>query len=158
MAKMLALLVNGVRHSVEAEFDRTLLSVLRDDLELTGTRYGCGEGQCGACTVHVDGVAMRSCLTKASAVEGKAITTVEGLEQKGQLHPLQQAFLDAGAFQCGFCTSGMLLSGVALLKRNSSPSDAEIIQAMQGNICRCGMFNRIKEAIRQAGSKMRGQA
>src|SRR6516165_3057484 len=113
--------VNGSARAVTAEADRTLLSVLRDDLDLTGSKYGCGEGRCGACTVLIDGKAVRSCVTSLAECQGKQITTIEGLEKDGQLHPLQQAFLDAGAMQCAYCTSGMIMSGVALLSKNTQP-------------------------------------
>lgn len=152
------LMVNGVRHEIDAEPDRTLLTALRDELDFTGTKYGCGEGQCGACTVLIDGLPARSCQTRASAAAGRAITTVEGLEQRGRLHPLQEAFLETGAFQCGYCTSGMIMSGVALLAKNSNPSEAEILQAMQGNVCRCGAYPRIVAAIKLASEKMRRHA
>jgi aerobic-type carbon monoxide dehydrogenase small subunit (CoxS/CutS family) len=150
MAKVI-LKVNGASCSVEARPETTLLEALREQLALTGTKYGCGEGQCGACTVQIDGNPVRSCLVKAATVSGKEITTIEGLAAAdGKLHPLQQAFLDAGAFQCGFCTSGMLMSGAALLKRNPQPTEEQILTAMQGNICRCGMFLRVKEALQKA--------
>ena len=152
MAKVI-LKVNGTGRNVEARPETTLLEALREQLELTGAKYGCGEGQCGACTVLIDGTPVRSCVIKAVAFVGpKEITTIEGLagSRPGKLHPLQQAFLDAGAFQCGFCTSGMILSGAALLKRHSKPTDDQILDAMQGNICRCGMFLRVKNAIRLA--------
>ncbi len=149
------LLVNGVRRQVDADAGRSLLSVLRDDLELTGAKYGCGEGQCGACTVLIDGRAARSCTVRVGAVAGKAITTIEGLERNGKLHPVQQAFLDAGALQCGYCTPGMVLAAVALLDQNPDPSDAEILRAMQGNICRCGTYSRIITAIRMAAREVR---
>jgi aerobic-type carbon monoxide dehydrogenase small subunit (CoxS/CutS family) len=149
------LLVNGVRRQVDADAGRSLLSVLRDDLELTGAKYGCGEGQCGACTVLIDGRAARSCTVRVGAVAGKAITTIEGLERNGKLHPVQQAFLDAGALQCGYCTPGMILAAVALLAQNPDPSDAEIVHAMQGNICRCGTYSRIISAIRMAAREVR---
>lgn len=149
------LLVNGVRRQVDAEPSRSLLSVLRDDLELTGAKYGCGEGQCGACTVLIDGRAARACIVRVGAVAGKAITTIEGLERNGKLHPVQQAFLDTGAMQCGYCTPGMILAAVALLNENPNPSDAEIIRAMQGNICRCGTYHRIITAIRMAAREAR---
>jgi aerobic-type carbon monoxide dehydrogenase small subunit (CoxS/CutS family) len=142
MPKLL-LNVNGTKRTVDSRVSgRTLLDVLRDDLDLTGAKYGCGEGQCGACTVHLDGEPVRACLIKADRVEGKRITTIEGLS-----HPLQDAFLEAGAFQCGFCTSGMLMSGVALLKKHPHPTSEQITQAMQGNICRCGMFRRVRQAL-----------
>src|SRR3954447_10372916 len=140
MAKITELRVNETRHPIDVDPQRTLLSVLRDDLGLTGSKYGCGEGQCGACTVLLDGQAVRACLTPASAAAGKAITTIEGLEQNGKLHPLQQAFLDADAMQCGYCTCGMIMSAAALLKKNPHPDEAEIRRAMQGNVCRCGAY------------------
>jgi len=145
-----ALLVNGKPFSVEAEPDASLLSVLREQLDLTGTKYGCGEGQCGACTVLIDGRAHRSCETPVSTISGKPITTVEGLAKDDQLHPVQQAFLDEGAMQCAFCTSGMIMSAVSLLNNRPNPTDAEILQFMQGNICRCGTYPRIVAAIRRA--------
>ena len=144
--------VNGATRNVDAGPYETLLEVLRERLNLTGAKYGCGEGQCGACTVLIDGTPVRSCLIKAASVAGKEITTIEGLasERDGKLHPLQAAFLEAGAFQCGFCTSGMIMSGVGLLKRHPHPSEDQILDAMQGNICRCGMFLRVKDALRKA--------
>lgn len=146
----LELFVNGTPYDLDVASDRSLLSVLRDDLGLTGSKYGCGEGECGACTVHVDGAPRPSCVTPVGAVAGAEITTVEGLERNGRLHPLQQAFLDAGAFQCGYCTPGMLMSGVALLNERETPSQDEIIAHMQRNVCRCGTYPRIIEAIRRA--------
>lgn len=154
MARALEIVVNGSRHSVAAEPERTLLTVLRDELDLTGTKYGCGEGQCGACTVLIDGTAVRSCQTRLGAVGAKRITTIEGLENRGRLHPLQDAFLDAGGMQCGYCTPGMILSGVALLAKNPKPQVAEIEAAMQGNVCRCGAYPRIVEAVRLASTRM----
>jgi len=154
MARTLEIVVNGARHSVAAEPERPLLTVLRDELDLTGTKYGCGEGQCGACTVLIDGAAVRSCQTRVGALAGKRITTIEGLEQRGKLHPLQDAFLDAGGMQCGYCTPGMILSGVALLSKNPKPQAAEIEAAMQGNVCRCGAYPRIVEAVRLASTRM----
>jgi aerobic-type carbon monoxide dehydrogenase small subunit (CoxS/CutS family) len=159
MARSIEIVVNGVRHPVEAEPARTLLTVLRDELDLTGTKYGCGEGQCGACTVMIDGVATRSCQTGIAVAAGKRITTIEGLEQNGRLHPLQQAFLDVDAMQCGYCTAGMIMSSAALLAKNPQPSDADILQAMQGNVCRCGTYSRIVEAVKLAArSKKRSAA
>jgi aerobic-type carbon monoxide dehydrogenase small subunit (CoxS/CutS family) len=149
----ITLLVNGSQHKVDAAPDATLLSVLRNQLGLTGTKYGCGEGQCGACTVLIDGKPTRSCRTNASLAAGKKISTIEGLSQNGNLHPLQQAFLDEEAFQCGYCTPGMLMSAMALLNSNPHPSDEEIIQHMNGNICRCGTYPRIVAAIHKAGEK-----
>jgi aerobic-type carbon monoxide dehydrogenase small subunit (CoxS/CutS family) len=158
MASMAELRVNGSSRRVEIEPGQSLLSVLRDALELTGCKYGCGEGQCGACTVLVDGKAVRSCITSAEECAEKPITTIEGLEREGRLHPLQQAFLDAGAMQCGYCTCGMIMSGVGLLERNGDPSLEEIVHAMNGNICRCGTYARIIAAIRQAAAAMKGGA
>lgn len=150
MAQVTELEVNGTRRAVNASPERSLLSVLRDDLDLTGAKYGCGEGQCGACTVLLDGQAMRSCITHVSEAVRKRITTVEGLERDGRLHPLQEAFLETGAMQCGYCTPGMILNGVSLLGANASPTDAEIVHAMQGNVCRCGTYPRIVAAVRMA--------
>ena len=158
MPRTIDLVVNGVRHTVDADPDRPLLRVLRDELDLTGAKYGCGEGQCGACTVMLDDRALRSCQTKISVAAGKRITTIEGLEQHGRLHPLQEAFLEHDAMQCGYCTPGMIVSGAALLKRNPNPTEAEIVQAMQGNVCRCGTYPRIVAAMRSASMKMRRPA
>ncbi|HEX7449411.1 MAG TPA: (2Fe-2S)-binding protein [Pirellulales bacterium] len=154
MARIKELNVNGQRRTLDADGQRTLLSALRDNLGLTGTKYGCGEGQCGACTVLIDGSPNRSCLTSLDDVGGRAVTTIEGLERDGQLHPLQQAFLDADALQCGYCTSGMILSAYALLQTKPAPSEEEIVHAMNGNICRCGTYRRIMAAIQQAAEKM----
>jgi aerobic-type carbon monoxide dehydrogenase small subunit (CoxS/CutS family) len=148
--------VNGKPHRVDVDPERSLLSVLRDELDLTGSKYGCGEGQCGACTVLVDGVPMRSCITSTGTLRGKQITTIEGLESGGRLHPLQEAFLETQAMQCAFCTSGMIMAGVALLKKNPNPSDAEIARQMEGNICRCCTYPRIIAAIHLAASKTSG--
>jgi aerobic-type carbon monoxide dehydrogenase small subunit (CoxS/CutS family) len=147
--------VNGAEHSIETSASESLLVVLRDRLGFTGTKYGCGEGQCGACTVLLDGQAVRSCITPASSAENRKITTIEGLEQNGGLHPVQQAFLDAEAFQCGYCTSGMILEAVSLLDRTPNPDHAEIVRHMNGNICRCGTYPRILSAIHEASVKMR---
>jgi aerobic-type carbon monoxide dehydrogenase small subunit (CoxS/CutS family) len=148
--RVLELQINGTGRRVEVDGERSLLNVLRDELDLTGAKYGCGEGQCGACTVLVDGRAVRSCLTQAASVEGKQITTIEGLERNGKLHPLQEAFLAVDAMQCGYCTAGMIMSGVGLLKKTPNPTEAEILRAMEGNICRCGTYHRVVAAIRQA--------
>lgn len=156
MQKISELHVNGVKVKINAEVDRSLLSVLRDDLDLTGSKYGCGEGQCGACTVLLDGQATRSCITRLGAAAGKKITTIEGLEKSGRLHPLQEAFLEADALQCGYCTPGMIMSSVALLSKNPSPSDQEIVRLMEGNVCRCGTYPRIVTAIRKAAQTMKG--
>jgi aerobic-type carbon monoxide dehydrogenase small subunit (CoxS/CutS family) len=142
--------INGAQHHIEVSQDQSLLTVLRDQLELTGTKYGCGEGQCGACTVLLDGQPTRSCITSATSVADKKITTIEGLDREGRLHPVQQAFLDKEAFQCGYCTSGMILAAVGLLDRNSHPNDEQILESMNGNICRCGTYPRILAAVRQA--------
>jgi aerobic-type carbon monoxide dehydrogenase small subunit (CoxS/CutS family) len=144
------LTINGLRRTVRGEPDRPLLHVLRDELDLTGTKYGCGEGQCGACTVLLDGAPVRSCITLLSAAQGKHVTTIEALEQNGRLHPVQQAFIDADAMQCGYCTAGMIMSSVGLLKKNADPSPAQIKSALQGNLCRCGTYPRIVEAVRMA--------
>lgn len=151
------LLVNGIEHHVEAAPEETLLSVLRDRLELTGTKYGCGEGQCGACTVLLEGSAVRSCRLQAGAVAGKKITTIEGLARGGHLHPVQQAFLEAEAFQCGYCTSGMILSAVALLDHTNKPTDKQIITHMNGNVCRCGTYERILQAVHTAAAMSRSK-
>ena len=156
MQKVSELYVNGKKLRINAEPDRTLLSVLRDDLDLTGSKYGCGEGQCGACTVLIDGQATRSCVTRLNAVSGKKITTIEGLEKNGRLHPVQEAFLEAEALQCGFCTPGMIMSSCALLSTNANPSEQDIVRFMEGNICRCGTYPRIVTAIRKAAQSMKG--
>jgi aerobic-type carbon monoxide dehydrogenase small subunit (CoxS/CutS family) len=149
------LLVNGTEHRVDAPPDELLLTVLRDKLALTGTKYGCGEGQCGACTVLMDGKPVRSCRLPLSAATQKKITTIEGLAQGDRLHPVQEAFLRAEAFQCAYCTSGMIMSAVGLLDKNPNPSAQEIIRHMEGNICRCGTYPRILAAIRDAASRHR---
>jgi aerobic carbon-monoxide dehydrogenase small subunit len=156
MANKYEFKVNGRVVAVEAEAEATLLSVLREELDLTGTKYGCGEGQCGACTVLVEGHAQRSCVTRVAAVAGKSITTIEGLAAGERLHPVQQAFLDEEAMQCAYCTSGMILSAVSLLNAKPKPTDAEIVDGMQGNICRCGTHPRIVAAIRRASAVMQG--
>ena len=148
--------VNGAEHQVDAPPDSKLLYILRDSLGLTGTKYGCGEGMCGACTVLLDGKPARSCQAPLSAVAGKKITTIEGLEENGRLHPVQQAFVGAEAFQCAYCTSVMIMAAVGLLRKNPRPNDEEIINAMDGNICRCGTYPRIVEAVRQAASSAKG--
>ena len=153
MGRITELDINGSRRRVDADADRTLLSVLRDDLDLTGAKYGCGEGQCAACTVLVDGQATKSCITKAGSVAGKRIITIEGLARNGKLHPVQEAFLEADALQCGYCTPGMIMGAVSLLRRTPNPSEAEIIIGMNGHICRCGTYPRIVGAIRAASKK-----
>jgi aerobic-type carbon monoxide dehydrogenase small subunit (CoxS/CutS family) len=159
MTTVTSLQVNGSSVRIDAGPDRSLLSVLRDDLNLTGAKYGCGEGQCGACTVLVDGLPTRSCTTKVTSVAEKRVLTIEGLEQNGRLHPLQQAFQECDAMQCGYCTCGMIMSGVALLRQNPQPTKDEIIRFMNGNICRCGVYQRIIAAVAKAAlaSKEAGQ-
>ncbi len=147
--------VNGKTVRVNADRERSLLGVLRDDLGLTGSKYGCGEGRCGACTVLIDGAPARSCITKLGAVAAREITTIEGLEKDGKLHPLQQAFLDAGAMQCAYCTSGMIMAGVGLLRENPNPTRQEIVEYMDGNICRCGTYPRIIAALRKAAQTVK---
>jgi aerobic-type carbon monoxide dehydrogenase small subunit (CoxS/CutS family) len=150
---VLELLVNGSRHRVETDPDESLLTALRDRLDLTGTKYGCGEGQCGACTVLLDGKPVRSCLTPAAATAGKPITTIEGLEEGGRLHPLQETFIEKDAMQCGYCTPGMIVEAAALLRRTPDPGEAEIAHAMEGHICRCCTYPRIVQAIRAAAGR-----
>lgn len=155
MANITSLSVNGRKLPVNADSQTSLLTVLRDYLNLTGTKYGCGEAQCGACTVLVDGQMTRSCTMPVGKVAGKQVTTIEGLEKDGQLHPLQEAFIEADALQCGYCTSGMIMSGVALLKKNPKPSRAEIVKHMDRNMCRCGTYLRIVKAIEIASGTAR---
>ena len=150
MPNVIELNINSTKRRVDADSDRSLLSALRDDLDLTGSKYGCGEGQCGACTVLIDGKATRSCMTTVGSAAGKRITTIEGLDQNGRLHPVQQAFIDADAMQCGYCTAGMIMSAAALLAKTPDPSTDEIIRYMEGNVCRCGTYPRIIAAIRKA--------
>jgi len=154
MPKISSLLVNGAKRPVDADTQSSLLSVLREQLDLTGTKYGCGEGQCGACTVLIDGVPQRSCLTPVAEAEGKAITTIEGLAQDDRLHPLQEAFLAEEAMQCAYCTSGMIMSGVGLLRTDPNPSETKIKEALEGNVCRCGTHPRIVAAVRRAARLM----
>jgi isoquinoline 1-oxidoreductase subunit alpha len=158
MTRVKQLQVNGTAVRVDADPERSLLSVLRDDLDLTGSKFGCGEGQCGACTVLLDGTPIRSCLTHVGSVGGKQITTIESLAKDGRLHPLQEAFLEIGALQCGYCTSGMIMSGLGLLHRNPRPTEAEILRFMNGNICRCGTYRRIVAAIQLAATKLKEAA
>jgi aerobic-type carbon monoxide dehydrogenase small subunit (CoxS/CutS family) len=154
---MITIKVNGTTRNVDVEPGTPLLWVLRDALGLTGTKYGCGIAECGACTVHVDGAATRSCITPVSTVEGQEILTIEGLAQGDSLHPVQQAWLDEDVVQCGYCQSGQIMSAAELLKRNQSPSDADIDDAMSGNICRCGTYGRIRCAIQRAAKMLRGE-
>jgi isoquinoline 1-oxidoreductase alpha subunit len=150
---MIEFKVNNINQQVDVEPDTPLLWVVREQLKLIGTKFGCGMAQCGACTVHVDGRPTRSCVTPVSAVQGKSITTIEGLNvESAQLHPLQQAWIKHQVPQCGYCQSGQIMSAVALLESTPSPSDQDIDQAMKGNICRCGMYGRIRSAIKDAAS------
>ena len=148
--------VNGTLRAVDVDPARTLLSVLREELELPGTKYGCGEGQCGACTVLLDERAVRSCMTPVSRATRARITTIEGVERDGALHPLQQAFIDEGALQCGYCTPGMIMSGMALLSATPSPSQTEIARALEGNVCRCGTHPRVIAAVQRASGSRAG--
>lgn len=151
---MLSFTLNEQKVSFDVDSEMPLLYVLRDFARLTGTKYGCGVGQCGACTVHIDGTPVRSCLTPVSAVAGKKITTIEGLAKDGHLHPVQQAWVDNNVPQCGYCQSGQIMSAVALLAQNKSPDEKQIENFMQGNICRCGTYPRIKKAIQDAAVKI----
>ncbi len=157
MPKVTALQINGKPYALDADADEILLWVLRERLRLTGSKYGCGEGQCGACTVLVDGNARRSCMTTVGAVAGKQITTIEGLAKEGRLHPVQQAFLDAEAMQCGYCTSGMIMAAAALLRAQPDATEEQIRHFMEGNICRCGIYPRIADAIRRAAAAMKSE-
>jgi len=146
---MIKLTVNGKQHTIDVDPDTPLLWVIRENLNLSGTKFGCGIAQCGACTVHLNGVPMRSCVTPVSAVSGAEITTIEGIADDEGLHPVQEAWIAEQVPQCGYCQSGQIMSAVALLKNSPKPSDAEIDRAMTGNICRCGMYSRIKSAIKR---------
>jgi aerobic-type carbon monoxide dehydrogenase small subunit (CoxS/CutS family) len=154
MPRVTQLLINGVKFSVDVDAGASLLSVLREDLDLTGSKYGCGEGQCGACTVLLGGAPRRSCITPVGDAARKPITTIEGLEKDGRLHPVQQAFLDEGVMQCGYCTAGMIMTTVGLLKVRPDPSDEEIAHYLEGHICRCGTYPRIMAAVRRAAKSM----
>ena len=147
--------VNGQQKTVITDPQRPLLEVLREDLHLTGTKYGCGEGRCGACTVLMDGKCTLACVTPVSLANRKAITTIEGLAKGDTLHPVQEAFLEEGAIQCGYCTSGMILTAAALLQENPNPTDEQIVTGMNGNICRCNGYVKIVNAVRKAAQKMR---
>jgi len=153
---MVTLTVNGTTQKVDADADTPLLWVLRDHLSLTGTKYGCGMALCGACTVHLDGVAVRSCVLPLKAVEGKRVTTIEGLS-KDRSHPAQRAWIESDVPQCGYCQSGQIMSAAALLQTNPSPSDADIDAALAGNICRCGTYVRIRKAVHRAAELLRGE-
>jgi aerobic-type carbon monoxide dehydrogenase small subunit (CoxS/CutS family) len=156
MANVTELHVNGARRRVDADEERPLLSVLRDDLNLTGSKYGCGEGRCGACTVLLDGRPVRACVTAVRAAAGHEVRTIEGLARGDRLHPLQEAFLRAGALQCGYCTPGMIMSALALLSQEPQPSLEDIVRFMGGNICRCGTYPRIVTAIQEAARALQG--
>lgn len=151
---MIKLNVNGQAREVDADPATPILWVVRENLKMTGTKFGCGIAQCGACTVHLDGKPVRSCSTPLSAAEGKAVTTIEGIAgEDGTLHKVQQAWIDAQVPQCGYCQSGQIMSATALLQRNPAPTDAQIDAAMAGNVCRCGMYNRIRQAIKAAAGQ-----
>lgn len=150
--------VNGRAHDLETEPGDTLLSVLRFDLGLTGSKFGCGEGQCGACAVLIDGQAARSCVTRVEAVANKPVTTIEGIAEGDRLHPVQEAFLELEAFQCGYCTPGMVIAAIGLLRTNASPSDQDIARAMDRNVCRCGTYSRIVQAVQLAARRMQASS
>jgi aerobic-type carbon monoxide dehydrogenase small subunit (CoxS/CutS family) len=151
MARITALNVNGKRLKVDVDSTTSLLAVLRNDLELTGSKYGCGEGECGACTVLIDGLPTKSCVMQVGRIATRQITTIEGLEKDGHLHPVQEAFLKADAMQCAYCTSGMIMASVGLLTKNPKPNREEIVKGMDGNVCRCGTYQRIITAIESVG-------
>lgn len=144
--------INNKNYTVTVSAEDSLLTVLRNQLDLTGSKYGCGEGACGACTILIDGKAARSCTTMANSAAGKKIITIEGLEQDGKLHPVQSAFLNADVFQCAYCAPGVIMSAVSLLQKNTNPTEQDIIKSMQGNICRCGTYPRIIKAIQEAST------
>lgn len=150
----ITLTVNGQSHHLDVSLHRTLLEVLRDELGLTGTKYGCGMGECGACTVLIEGKPVLSCITLAATADGKAITTIEGLAEDGNLHPVQQAFIDRGAIQCGYCTPGMILAAKALLDENPGPTEEEVKQYLRGNLCRCTGYTKIIEAVLVAAKEL----
>jgi len=153
---MVTLTVNGTTQNIDADADTPLLWVLRDHLALTGTKYGCGMALCGACTVHIDGVAVRSCVLPVKAVEGKRVTTIEGLS-KDRSHPAQRAWIELDVPQCGYCQSGQIMSAAALLGANPSPTDADIDAALSGNVCRCGTYVRIRKAVHRAADLLRAE-
>jgi aerobic-type carbon monoxide dehydrogenase small subunit (CoxS/CutS family) len=154
METTVSLTINGEKKTITTDAARSLLEVLREDLHLTGTKYGCGEGACGACTVLMDGQPVLSCVTNISKADKKSITTIEGLCSNGSLHPVQEAFLEEGAMQCGYCTSGMVLTAAVLLEKNTNPTNQEIVEAMNGNICRCNGYVKILKAVHRAAEKM----
>ena len=155
---MIELNINGRRQWIDVDRDEPVLAVLRNNFALTGTKYGCGEGQCGACTVLLDGKPVRSCQITVASAANKQITTIEGLERDGRLHPLQQAFIEETAMQCGYCTAGMIMAGVALLNTTPNPSRDDIVRVMNGNVCRCGTYPQIVAAIQGASREMQGSA
>ncbi|NIM48695.1 MAG: 2Fe-2S iron-sulfur cluster binding domain-containing protein [Gemmatimonadales bacterium] len=157
MSDTIRFALNGKSVTLETDANRTLLWVLRTDLEATGTKYGCGAGLCGSCTVIVDGEVVRACATRLGAVQGKQVTTIEGLARDGRLHPLQEAFHDVGGFQCGYCTPGMIMNAYGLLQRNPRPTREEIVRGMDDNLCRCSAYTRIIEAIELAAAQMGGR-
>jgi nicotinate dehydrogenase subunit A len=150
--------VNGRVHDVDAEANDTLLTIIRYDLGLTGSKFGCGEGHCGACTVLVDGEPARSCVTRVGAAAGKSVTTIEAIANGDRLHPVQEAFLEAEAFQCGYCTPGMVMAAIGLLKQTPDPSEQDIVRLMDRNVCRCGAYARIVRAVRLAAGRMKSTA
>lgn len=154
MTRLISLIINGRQHDLAVQPNRTLADMLRYDLKLTGTKKGCDEGDCGSCTVILDGRPVNSCLVLAVQASGKSVTTIEGVETDEGLHPIQKAFVEHGAVQCGFCTSGMILSGKSLLEKNPHPDESEIRTAISGNLCRCTGYQKIVEAIRAAGKEM----
>ncbi len=154
MDATISLIVNGDKRTVVTDPERSLLEVLREDLHVTGPKYGCGEGRCGACTVLMDGQRTLACVTPVSRADRKKITTIEGLAEGDRLHPVQQAFLDEGAMQCGYCTPGMILTAVALLSENPQPTDEQIVEWMDGNLCRCNGYTKIMNAVRRAAAKI----
>jgi len=156
MKEEIQFILNGEKTSITVDSDRFLLTVLRGELGLTGTKYGCGEGLCGACTVLIDNTAVRSCQTTMDEVKGRKVITIEGLAKGDDLHPLQKAFIKHDAMQCGFCTSGMILSAYSLLTENRNPSESEILDAMNDNLCRCGSYKRIVKAVQTAADEMKG--
>ena len=149
--------VNGAQKRVEVDPERTLLDVLRNELDLTGTKYGCGVAQCGACTVLLDGAPVRSCVTRVDAAKGRAVTTIEGISGHDDLHPLQEAFIEEGALQCGYCTAGMIVAGSALLAATPAPSEAQVRAHMEGHVCRCGTYPRIRRAFENAARRIARQ-
>ncbi len=150
----ISFILNNEKHTQEVREDMRLLDFLRDEMGLTGTKEGCGEGECGACTVIIDGKAVNSCLVLVPEIDGSEVVTIEGLSRSGELDPIQQTFIDEGAVQCGFCTPGMIMSAKALLDRNSAPSDEEITEAIEGNLCRCTGYYKIIQAIRKAAESL----